>query len=139
MAMPGVSSSAMNFADSMRRSVNIPPWMMGKSARWYDSVALSLLCSATHSLAQRWVRSMAARAYSLLQPNGAHSSKAIMMSAPRACSISITLLGLKKCVLPSIIDLNSTPSSRIFTRFCIFGLSLGTCLRWLKSAPKEKT
>ena len=51
--------------------------------------------------------------YSYVDGYGQHSSKAIMISAPKSSSVFITDSGEKKCLLPSKCDLNSTPSSEI--------------------------
>jgi len=59
---------------------------------------------------------------------GAHSSKAMIMSAPRSCWICIAFSGVMKCLLPSMCDLNSTPFSVIFTKDSFFA-----------DAPNEKT
>lgn len=67
-------------------------------------------------LAQRCVRSIAFRAYSCVDSPGAHSSNAMMISAPNADCISITFSGAKKCFEPSRYERKWTHSSVTFAR-----------------------
>src|SRR6266567_8646443 len=66
--------------------------------------------------AQRNVSSIDALARAPSAGNSVHSSKAIIMSAPRPIWASIALSGLKKCDEPSRWERKVTPSSLILRR-----------------------
>ena len=72
-----------------------------------------VVCASLHLFAHLVVLSIDCFVYWYVAGYSTHSSNDIIMSAPKASSISIPFSGEKKCLLPSKCDLNSTPSSLI--------------------------
>ena len=117
--------------------------MIAKSA-WYGRPSHSLFSWrifqwSTHRVAHLCVRSIALRAYACVDSPLAHSSNAMMISAPSASSTSMTDSGVKKCFDPSRCERNCTHSSVIFTRD--FSGLFGFFERFFFSiwAPRENT
>ena len=73
----------------------------------------TFLCASLHLTAHLVVLSIEFFVYSYVDGYGQHSSKDIIISAPKSSSICITFSGVNMCLLPSKWDLNSTPSSDI--------------------------